>query len=60
MDKFLQTETVVSLTDVTNIYFSVTNDAASKTADRFMIVFGSASDLRNARSPANGTVLLAI
>ncbi len=38
-DKFLQTETQVSLTAVTNVIFNITNDAASKVADRFMIVF---------------------
>ena len=41
-DKFLQTETQVSLTDVTNINFNITTDAASKAADRFMIVFKTA------------------
>ena len=39
LDKFLQTETQVSLTAVTNIPFSITNDAASRVADRFMIIF---------------------
>ncbi|MEQ1553172.1 MAG: hypothetical protein ABL929_03280 [Ferruginibacter sp.] len=38
-DKFLQTETLVSLAAVTNINFDITADAASKAADRFMIVF---------------------
>ena len=37
-DKFLGTETPVSLTDVTNVNFSITSDAASRVADRFMIV----------------------
>jgi len=41
-DKFLQTETAVSLTDVTNINFNLTTDAASRAADRFMIVFKTA------------------
>ena len=41
-DKFLQTETQVSLTDVTNINFNITTDAESKAADRFMIVFKTA------------------
>jgi Domain of unknown function (DUF3244) len=38
-DKFLQTETPVSLSVVTNISFDITTDAASKAADRFLIVF---------------------
>jgi Secretion system C-terminal sorting domain len=38
-DKFLQTETAVSLTDVTNVTFDITTDAASKATDRFIIVF---------------------
>jgi hypothetical protein len=38
-DKFLQSETAVSLTDSTTIDFNITADAASKVADRFMIVF---------------------
>jgi hypothetical protein len=41
-DKFLQTETAVSLTAVTNVNFDITADAASKVADRFMIVFRQA------------------
>ena len=40
-DKFLQTETPVSLTAVTNVNFSITNDPASRVADRFMIVFSA-------------------
>ena len=39
IDKFLQTETAVSLSDVTNVNFTTTADAASRAADRFMIVF---------------------
>ncbi len=38
-DKFLQTETPVSLTAVTNYNFDITADAGSIAADRFMIVF---------------------
>ncbi len=38
-DRFLQTETAVSLTDLTRVNFSATTDAASRSADRFMIVF---------------------
>ena len=38
-DKFLQTETEVSLVDSTNINFDITTNVASKVADRFMIVF---------------------
>ena len=41
-DKFLVTETAVSLTGVTNVNFSITSDAASRMADRFMIVFKQA------------------
>jgi hypothetical protein len=41
-DKFLQTETSVSLTATTNVNFDITADAASKVADRFMIVFRQA------------------
>jgi hypothetical protein len=42
-DKFLQTETSVSLTAITNVNFDITADAASKVADRFMIVFRQAA-----------------
>jgi hypothetical protein len=42
-DKFLQTETPVSLTVVTNVNFAITADAGSKVADRFMIVFRQAA-----------------
>jgi hypothetical protein len=42
VDKFLQTETAVSFTDVTSVAFDITADAASKVADRFMIVFKQA------------------
>ncbi len=38
-DKFLQTETPVSFTDVTTVPFDITATAASYAADRFMIVF---------------------
>ncbi len=38
-DKFLATETQVSLADTTNYTFNITADAASKVADRFMIIF---------------------
>ncbi len=41
-DKFLQTETPISLTNITNINFDVTNNAASYATDRFMIVFKAA------------------
>ena len=41
-DKFLGTETSVSLTGITNVNFSITSDAASRVADRFMIVFKQA------------------
>jgi hypothetical protein len=42
-DKFLQTATPVSLTAVTNINFDITTNAASRAADRFMIVFKQAA-----------------
>ena len=38
-DKFIGSETAVSLLYVTNYSFNITSDAASKVADRFMIVF---------------------
>jgi hypothetical protein len=38
-DKFLLTETAISLTDVTNIPFEIINTAASRAADRFVILF---------------------
>jgi hypothetical protein len=38
-DKFLQTDTELSLTDVTNYNFDITSNTASRAADRFMIVF---------------------
>ncbi len=41
-DKFLQIETPISLTDITNVNFNVTANAASYAADRFMIVFKTA------------------
>jgi hypothetical protein len=39
VDKFLQSRTPVSLTDITSIAFTTTADAASRAADRFMLVF---------------------
>ena len=42
IDKFLQTRTAISFTDVTSIDFKTTTDAASRAADRFMIVFKAA------------------
>jgi autotransporter-associated beta strand protein len=38
-DRFLQTSTAVSLVDSTWVNFSITNDAASKATDRFIIIF---------------------
>ncbi len=38
-DKYLQTETMLSLSNVTNVAFQITGDAGSRAADRFMIVF---------------------
>jgi hypothetical protein len=40
-DKFLQSETEVSLMDSTTVNFDITADVASRVADRFMIVFKS-------------------
>jgi Secretion system C-terminal sorting domain len=42
-DKFLQTETPISFTDVTSVPFDITATAASYAADRFMIVFKQAA-----------------
>ncbi len=39
VDKFLNTNEIVSLTDTSYIDFSITNDAGSKATDRFLIVF---------------------
>jgi hypothetical protein len=44
-DKFLQTETPVSLTTITNVQFDITADVASRVADRFMIVFKQAASV---------------
>ena len=45
-DKFLQTETPVSLSETTDINFDITNDPNSRVADRFMIVFKKFLPLR--------------
>ena len=45
-DKFLATETPVSLTDTTNYTFNITADAASRVADRFMIIFKQGPPVR--------------
>ena len=45
-DKFLQTESPVSLSETTDINFDITNDPNSKVADRFMIVFKKFLPLR--------------
>jgi Secretion system C-terminal sorting domain len=42
-DKYLQTETSISFNAVTTQSFDITTDAASKVADRFMIVFKPAA-----------------
>jgi hypothetical protein len=44
-DKFLNTETAISLASKTVIPFTITNDAASQAADRFMVVFKQAGVL---------------
>lgn len=46
-DKFLQTEKEISFTNLTTIPFNITADAASKVADRFMIVFKKKTTLIN-------------
>ncbi len=45
VDKFLVTKTAISLTATTIIPFSVTSNAASSAADRFMVVFSLGSTL---------------
>ncbi len=42
-DRFLQTETPLSLNDTTIFNFSVTSDSASWAADRFMVIFKTPS-----------------
>jgi len=46
VDKFLASETALSLIAVTNMPFSITNDAGSRRADRFMIVFKQVKPMR--------------
>ncbi len=43
VDKFLQTETEVSLSEVTNYAFATTSAATSRAGDRFMIIFKTVS-----------------
>jgi Secretion system C-terminal sorting domain len=43
VDKFLGTRTLLSVADPITVSFTVTADAASAAADRFMVVFGSFS-----------------
>ncbi len=45
-DKFLGTETPISLSSITNYNFDITADAASRVADRFMIVFKQVPPMR--------------
>ena len=45
-DKFVGSETAVSLLHVTNYSFNITSDAGSKVADRFMIVFKQVPPMR--------------
>ena len=45
-DKFLETETTISLNSITNYTFDITTVAASKAADRFMIVFKQLPPMR--------------
>lgn len=46
-DKYLQTETALSVSDSTDVYFDITADAGSKVANRFMIVFKQALPVYN-------------
>ena len=46
IDKFLRTETSVSLTNVTSISFDITNDPMSRVANRFMIVYRQQDPVR--------------
>ena len=46
VDKFLRTETSVSLTSVTSISFDITNDPLSRVANRFMIVYRQQDPVR--------------
>ena len=46
IDKFVGSETAVSLLQVTNYNFNITADASSKRADRFMIVFKQVPPMR--------------
>jgi hypothetical protein len=39
VDRFLQTTTAIDLSQITNLHFAVTTDAASKAVNRFIIVF---------------------
>jgi hypothetical protein len=61
-DKFLQTETPISLSTVTNVHFDITADAASRVADRFMIVFKQAASVSfttiSAERSADKTVMV--
>ena len=45
-DKFLATETPVSISNTTTYDFNITADAASRAADRFMIVFKQVPPMR--------------
>ena len=58
IDKYLVTETPVSLTSASNIAFSITSDAASRVSDRFMIVFRPG--IINGPLPVNFTGIVAI
>ncbi len=59
-DKFLGSEIVVSLSNITNYNFNITADAESRAADRFMIVFNKLHPMRfvqiNAVRNKNNTV----
>lgn len=46
LDKFLRTETSMSLTNVTSISFDITNDPLSRVANRFMIVYRQQDPVR--------------
>jgi hypothetical protein len=43
VDKFTQTQKAISLANITSYAFDITNDAASKAADRFVVVLKAAA-----------------
>ncbi|MEO8763554.1 MAG: choice-of-anchor L domain-containing protein [Ginsengibacter sp.] len=68
LDKYLHTSTLVSLTEVTKVYFNVNGDAASANKDRFMVVLSgqgtlpaeiiaAKSAIRLSPNPINGRLM---